>query len=195
MAQKGVDSTVILAYIQNSQSAASLTVDEIIYLRNQGVSTDAISALIQRGSQLQAARAAATPAPIASQPATVQAPAAPTTVVTAPAPQIIYNYVEPEPSYVYVNPPVYYRNYSWWPYYNSWGYNHTYYFYNNNWCYRPGGGWRGGSFHQRIDRRPPISGGGPHFNNPGSRPGPIGGGGIHRSPGGGGMSGRGGRRG
>ena len=103
------DQTVI-AYIHNAGLAYVLKADQILYLKQQGVSDAVITALL---TQQQA-----TPAP-APQPA---APA-----VSTPAPPPTVTYVQPAPTVTYVQPaPVYYPYYYAPPVY-YYGYPHPFF--------------------------------------------------------------------
>jgi hypothetical protein len=70
LAGSGVGEDVILAYIQNSQSAFSLSVDDVLYLKDVGLSSAVISAMLNHDAAMR------------NQPA----PAAPRTEAPAPAP-------------------------------------------------------------------------------------------------------------
>jgi hypothetical protein len=138
MHKAGVDASVLMAYVRNSPVAYHPSAKEIIYLRDQGISSDLISAMLQRGGELRdrAAEAQreernrATPPP-AAPPA---APAAPAPATPSPpqaaAPVVVYAN-NPDPVYpTYVNyaysyaAPAYY-NYA--PYYRSSCYYPSYY--------------------------------------------------------------------
>ena len=54
LAQSGVDESIILSYINNSGAAFNLTSDQIIYLKDIGLPSDAVTAMIQRDQQLDA---------------------------------------------------------------------------------------------------------------------------------------------
>jgi hypothetical protein len=95
-----VDESVILAFIENSETAYNPTSQDIIQLRELGVSSQIITALMRHGEGLrqtaresqkqvqteQAAAVAAAPAPATTQPTTVYNPpatyAAPVSTVT-----------------------------------------------------------------------------------------------------------------
>lgn len=176
LAQVGIDPAVIKAYVENSQIAAAPSVDEILYLRNQGVSSDTIAALIRRGNllQTQTTRVAQT-AQVAQTPAPQVVPApAPVYVSAPPAQTPVYVYSQPEPSYTYVEYPRY--DYGWsygWPVaygwssgiycssypYHRFGYNRSYPGYRNYASIGHGGfDHRGRDFGQ-VGNQPPT-----HFN-------------------------------
>jgi len=198
--QAKVSDGVIVNYIQNSGTIYSLKADEIVYLKQQGVSDNVLNAMLNQRGRLAGSSepAATTPSPTA---ASVQ-----TYAPAAPAPAVIYEQQAAPPSTVYVIPDTqtyqydtYY--YSGYPYY-SYPYYGGYY---NGWPavslsfgwggyygggYHGGGGFRGGGgeFH---------GGGGGGFRGDGGgiRGGGGGGGGIRGGGGGGGgIRGGGGRR-
>lgn len=133
MHKAGVDASVLLAFVQNSPVAYHPAAKEIIYLRDQGISSEIISALLRRGGELRdrAADAAreersrATPPAAPAAPPTPASPSPPQTA--APAPVVVYAnpvqavYTSPTyityPAYSYASPAYY--NYSYYrPYYN-----------------------------------------------------------------------------
>lgn len=137
MHKAGVDASVLLAFVQNSPVAYHPSAKEIIYLRDQGLSSEIISGLLRRGGELRdrAAEAAreersrATPPP--------PAPVAPPTPASPSPPQA----AAPAPVVVYANPtyPVYTS-----PTYVTYpAYNYAYAspaYYNYSYCrpyYRP----------------------------------------------------------
>jgi len=142
MHKAGVDASVLLAFVQNSPTAYHPSAKEIIYLRDQGVSSEIISALLRRGGELRdrAAEAAredrsrASPPPVApiAQPTPVSS--APPQA-TAPAPVVVYT----NPTYPAYTTPSYvtYSAYSYpWPaYYNYYNYSYCRPYYNRSFCY------------------------------------------------------------
>jgi len=121
LAGSGVEETVILSYITNSASVFNLSADEIIYLKDVGMSGAVITAALQRDLELkgsggsETAQAVApqenagittnwigaaqqpTPAQVAPQPvspaqAEAQPPAPAAQAVAAPAPQVAVTY-------------------------------------------------------------------------------------------------------
>lgn len=146
MHKAGVDASVLLAFVQNSPTAYHPSAKEIIYLRDQGLSSEIISAMLRRGGELRerAAEAAreersrATPPPAPAAPATPAPPQA-----AAPAPVVVYaNPVQPVytapsyvsyPAYSYASPAYY--NYSYYrPYYRPSYYGSAYVGYRSG-CY------------------------------------------------------------
>jgi Family of unknown function (DUF6600) len=92
LATSGVGDDVTLAYIQNSQAPFSLSANDILYLKDVGLSPQVTSAMIShdgalRGQQYAPAPAAPAPAPVVPPPSAVQpAPAPAPTVAATPAP-------------------------------------------------------------------------------------------------------------
>jgi hypothetical protein len=131
LAQAKVGDDVIISYIRNSGSSYGLNADQIIYLRQQGVSDNVINVMLNQP------KVASTPAPTPAQAEVSTAYAQPTTtyVQTAPA------------SSVYVIPNrqlYYYDNYYAQPYY------YPYYGWPSpavSLSFGSGGGFRGGGFH------------------------------------------------
>src|SRR5262249_33908992 len=68
LAKSGVGDEVMLTFIDASAVPYDLTVDEILYFNDLGVSQKVISAIVKHGKELRDAAAAAAPAP---QPAPV----------------------------------------------------------------------------------------------------------------------------
>jgi len=52
LSRAGMDEGVILSYVANSAGTFNLTADQIIYLKNQGVSSEVINAMIQHDQEL-----------------------------------------------------------------------------------------------------------------------------------------------
>jgi hypothetical protein len=115
LAQAKVSDDTIIAYIHNSGNSYGLDANQIIYLRQQGVSDNVLTVMLTQP------RPASAPAPTAPPPDNsyqAQAPAS-----SAPAPT---TYVQSAPSPVYVVPnsqPYYYNNYYYsQPYYYPYSY-------------------------------------------------------------------------
>jgi hypothetical protein len=100
LAESGVGDDVVVSYIQNSKSAFGLTADHILYLKDLGVSTESITAMLNHDKAVPGAPAVAsapTPAPsVPSAPQWTSQPSAPATVPTV---------ATPAPAYV-SNPPI-----------------------------------------------------------------------------------------
>ena len=152
LVQAKISDDTIIAYIRNSGNGYGLNADQIIYLRQQGVSDAVLSAMLNQpraGMPMPA-----TPAPVAASDYAEQA--SPTTV----APPVTYvpsipdttYYSEP---YVYYTSPYYYPAYAWYPSVTD--------------CYGWGGGWRGG-WHGGWRGSAPVWGGGWHGGWHGSAP-------------------------
>jgi hypothetical protein len=150
MHKAGVDASVLLAFVQNSPTAYHPSAKEIIYLRDEGVSSEIISAMLRRGGELRdrsaeatrEERSRATPPPAApAAPSTPAGPSPPQAAV--PAPEVVYAN-NPYPGYTYptyVSYPAYgytwpaYYNYSYCrPYYRSSCYPYAYGGYRSS-CY------------------------------------------------------------
>jgi len=94
MVQAGVDPTTLQTYIANAQSPFNLDADNIIYLKDMGVSSELINAMMQRDKILYAANVTP-PAPAPAAPVTY-APAAPppdTTQMAPPPQEVTVNYL------------------------------------------------------------------------------------------------------
>jgi hypothetical protein len=115
LAGGGVGDDVVLAYIQNSQAPFNLSADDVLYLKDIGVSPDVTSAMLSHDSTLRnqpqqyapAAQTPAVPAPVAPEapaPTATPPPAAappPTYVTSAPADvSYFYNDLSPYGTWV-----------------------------------------------------------------------------------------------
>src|SRR5580658_3811544 len=107
--QAKISDDTVIAYIRNSGNNYNLTANDILYLRQQGVSDAVLTAMLTQ-SRMNAT-SAYQPQPVTTQ---VQAPSpAPTAVYDSPV-----TYVQPAPTtYYYSNSYPYY-----YPYYNYYGY-------------------------------------------------------------------------
>ena len=124
LTQAKVNDDTIIAYIKNSGNSYGLNADQIIYLRQQGVSDAVLTAMLT-----QPKAAVSAPAP---QPAASTAYAEPSSTATV-APAVTY--VQTVPATVYYTQPYYYPAYGWYPpvsFSFGWGW---------------GGGWHGGGWH------------------------------------------------
>ena len=155
-----VGDEVIIAFIMNSGRIYHLSASEILYLREQGVSDQVLTAMLSAGQNVAATSAQAAPQPVA-QPALQPAPTGPTAVWAnsspQPAPaatQFAPAYVEAaapvyaQPSPVYAYPAPYYGYYDSWPYY--WGYpsvSFGFAFGRGYYGGYHGGGYHGGGYH------------------------------------------------
>lgn len=134
LAEAGTSDDVILAYIQNSTTAFDLSADQILYLRDVGVSSPVITGMLSRDNVLRTQSPPPAAAPVAVQPpepAPVAAPlvpeAQPTYVSSAP-PEVSYFYddLSPYGTWVQLNgvgwcwqPRVVVVNHAWRPYCDS----------------------------------------------------------------------------
>jgi hypothetical protein len=130
LTQAKVGDDTIIAYIKNSRNSYGLNADQIIYLRQQGVSDAVITTML---NQPQSGVAAYTPATPAPQPVTSTAGTEQVSTATV-APTMTY--VQPVPDTTYYGQPYYYPTYGWYPPVAlsfGWGWG-------GGW----GGGWHGG---------------------------------------------------
>ncbi|HTY88560.1 MAG TPA: DUF6600 domain-containing protein [Candidatus Acidoferrum sp.] len=109
LSQAGVDDSIILTFVRNSSGTFNLDSDKIIYLRDIGLPSDVINAMMQRDQQLQQQIAAANPPPAPETdtnpppeppPPPTEPPPPPTTEVTT---TYFYDTLAPYGSWVYVN--------------------------------------------------------------------------------------------
>jgi uncharacterized membrane protein YgcG len=150
-----VGDEAITAFISNSGRTYHLSVSEILYLREQGVSDQVVTAMLN--SRQNAASTAAQPAPqsAATGPTAdwVNSSPQPAPAAPQPAAQFAPTYVEAAPVYtqpspVYVYPAPSYGYYDPWPYY--WGYPSLsigFGFGGGHYGGYHGGGFHGGGFH------------------------------------------------
>jgi len=136
-----VGDEVIIAFISSSSRVYSLSVSEILYLREQGMSDQVVAAMLNTRQN-----ATATAAQVAPQPA----PIGPTSVWanTSPQPRAAPAYVPAAPLYtqpspVYVYPAPSYGYYDSWPYH--WGYPGLLFSFGFGGGHY--GGYRGGGYH------------------------------------------------
>jgi len=133
LVQAKISDDTVIAYINNSRINYGLDANQIIYLRQQGVSDAVVSAMLNqpKPGAVAAAPAAptATPAPAPAQVAS--APVAPTVTYVQSQPTVTYVQTPPT-TYYYTQPYYYYPSYAYYPPVSlSFGFG---------W----GGGWRGG---------------------------------------------------
>src|SRR5262245_47842826 len=136
MSRAQVSDDVIATYIQNTGTFYSLGPNDIVYLKDQGVSDRIINTMLDQrrianevAAQAQQQQAAAqAPAPAAENNSPVTTPAytdtqsaAPT--VTQPAASTLYVIPYPTPAYPYYSRPYYSYSY---PYFSSYSYYHPY---------------------------------------------------------------------
>jgi hypothetical protein len=151
LAQAKVGDDTIIAYIRNTGNSYGLDVNQIIYLRQQGVSDAVITTMLNQPKPVVAAATVATPAststaktaPLYSPRQREQIPAASASTSTAEtstatvAPTVTY--VQTVPATTYYYQPYYYPAYAWYPpvtFSFGWG-----------WGGWHGGGWHGGWHH------------------------------------------------
>jgi hypothetical protein len=163
-----VSDEAITAFISNSGRTYHLSVPEILYLREQGMSDQVLTAMLTAGQNVAAAAVQAAPQPMpqpAPQPVPQPASTGPTadwvnsSPQPAPAPtQFAPTYdaaapVYAQPAPVYTYPAPYYGYYDSWPYYSGYpaltlgfGFGGGYYggYYGRGYY---GGGYHGGGYH------------------------------------------------
>lgn len=127
LSKAGIGEPVTLAYIQSSPTPYSLDAQDIVRLRDQGVSSPVVTAMMQHGDELRRAAAEA-----GKQAQTVASVVATAPAVTTPAPATVTYVAEPSPqsssvSVTYFGSPNY-SCYSGYPYSYGVGYP-TYYSY------------------------------------------------------------------
>ena len=143
--QAKISDGVIVNYIQNSGTIYSLKADEIVYLKQQGVSDNVLNAMLNQRSRLTGS----------TEPATTTASPTAASVQTyapaAPAPAVIYEQQTAPPSTVYVIPDT--QTYLYDTYYYS-GYPYYSYPYYGGYYGWPAvslsfgwGGYYGGGYH------------------------------------------------
>jgi len=135
LAQAKVGDNTIIAYIKNTGNSYGLNADQIIYLRQQGLSDAVITTML---NQPRPGVAVATPTTPAPQPVASTAYRGPVSTATI-APTVTYVQTVPDTTYYYqpYYQPYYYPAYAWYPpvsFSFGWG----------GWW---GGGWHGGGWH------------------------------------------------
>jgi hypothetical protein len=183
MQERGIDKSVMRSYIESSPVAYQPTVEEIIYLHQQGLPDDLTTLLIHHGAQLRAQSPvpAQNQASIGADSTPVAAPVQPQQPIVVSTPAPVYNV--PSTTYVYSDPyPVYgpsvSLDFGFWgsPYWRSYPYYRSYGFHGGSYVSHGwSGGYHGGSDHGGYSGH--SYGGGGHFGG-GSHSG--GGGGHHR---------------
>jgi hypothetical protein len=135
LAQAKIGDDTIIAYIKNSRNSYGLTVDQIIYLRQQGISEPVITAMLNQPGPGVAVATPTTPAPQPVAASTATTASGSTATV---APTVTYVQTVPDTTYYYqpyYYQPYYYPDYAWYPpvtFSFGWGW---------------GGGWHGGGWH------------------------------------------------
>jgi hypothetical protein len=143
--QAKVGDATIISYIQNSGNSYNLTADQIISLRQQGISDAVITAMLNQPKPAAVPAAVPTPATPAPQPV-----APDNTAVTSTATQPAITYVQaqqPSVTYIQTVPTYYYQPYYPAPAYygySGWAFPLSLSFAWGN--YGHGGGWHGGGW-------------------------------------------------
>jgi hypothetical protein len=139
LAQAKVGDDTIVAYIKNTGNSYGLNADQIIYLRQQGVSDAVITTMLNQPRPGLAVATPTTPAPqpVASTAYRGQVP----TATVAPT----VTYVQTVPDTTYYSQPYYYPAYAWYPpvtFSFGWGGGWGGGWHGGGW----GGGWHGGGW-------------------------------------------------
>jgi len=169
--QAKVSDGIIVSYIQNSGTIYGLKADEIVYLKQQGVSDNVLNAMLNQRSRLTGS----------TEPATTTASSSTASAQTYASAAPATTYVQTVPSStVYVIPDTQTYQYDTWYYggypYYSYPYYGGYYGWpavslSFGWGGHYGGGWHGGGGYR--------GGGGGGFHGGGGGSGFHGGGGFH----------------
>src|SRR5438105_4984702 len=94
LAESGVGDDVVVAYIQNSQATFNLSADHVLYLKDLGLSSAIVTAMLNHDSGIRAQTQPSTPQPeVAPQP--VEGP--PPVYVSTPPPEVNYYYTDLSP--------------------------------------------------------------------------------------------------
>ncbi len=167
LAQSGVDESVVVSYVQRAPPTPPLSADQILYLRDVGISSSVLQALVEHGNASSISAAAPTTPPPESSVSTAEAatpPPAPAGGAPPPTSDAGYYYDSLAPYGTWVNVPAYgwcwqptvvVVNPSWRPYsdagcwyWSDWGwYWNSYYswgwapFHYGRWCQYPSYGW------------------------------------------------------
>jgi hypothetical protein len=130
LVQAKVSDDTIIAYVKNSGNSYGLDANQIIYLRQQGISDAVITTML---NQPRPAVAVATPTTPAPQPVASTAYSGPVSTATV-APMVTYVQTVPDTTYYYQPDyqPYYYPAYAWYP--------------PVSFSFGWGGGWRGGGW-------------------------------------------------
>ena len=136
LARANVSEDVIINYVQNSGNAYGLDANQILYLKQQGVSDRVINTMLNQPKSAIAAPTVATQATPSPQPVTASASTsmAETSIATV-APTVTYVQTVP-PTYYYYQPYYY-------PAYYGWAYPPVSFSFGWGWG-RGWGGWHGG---------------------------------------------------
>lgn len=102
--QAGLDESVVKAFVEKSTNSISPTADELIYLKDIGVSPRIVTTHIQQTARSREQAAAAVPAPVPAP--IVPAPPAPAAPAATPAPVAVAAAPAPAPAVPAFNPQV-----------------------------------------------------------------------------------------
>src|ERR1700720_4698746 len=156
LAQAGVSDEVILAYVQNSPAMFGLSADNILYLKDLGLSSQVIAGMLNRDSTLQSQPVPATPPPVAPppipEPATPPDAGPPPDYVGDPPEDVNYFYSDLSPYGAWVDldgvgwcwqPSVVVINHGWRPYCDGGHWANT----DDGWFWQSDYSWGWAAFH------------------------------------------------
>ena len=115
LAQAKIGDDTIIAYIKNSRNSYGLDANQIIYLRQQGISDAVVTAML---NQPGPGMAAATPTSPAPQPVAASTATTASGSTATVAPTVTYVQTVPDTTYYYqpyYYQPYYYPAYPWYP--------------------------------------------------------------------------------
>jgi hypothetical protein len=150
LAQAKVGDDTIVAYIQNSGTIYGLDANQIVYLKQQGVSSAVINTMLNQRTKLAGSAAQTEAQPDNSSPASTQ------TSTAVAQPTITYQTVPSSSVYVIPDTQTYYYDTYYQPYYYPYyGYSYPYpavslsFGFGGRWGggYYHGGGFHGGGWH------------------------------------------------
>jgi uncharacterized membrane protein YgcG len=147
LAQAKISDDTIISYIHNSANSYALDADQIIYLRQQGVSDAVVNVMLNQPRNAPVANAPAAPAATQQNNSSDTGSAQTTVAASQPA----TSYVQSAPSstvYVIPDTQTYYYNSSYYqPYYQPYYYGYPPVSLSFGFGGRWGGGWHGGGYH------------------------------------------------
>jgi len=160
LAQSGVSDDVIRAFIEQSQSYYNLSGADITALKNAGVSSQVLTAMLNHDSALRGQVQSASPVAatvVAPQPTVTQSDAVPATAITSqmPATTTVVTQSEPPPPQLEVIPISLGPDYLWTPGWWSWN-GGAWIWIGGRWHYpvRPGHVWFHGNFYHGRGAEP-----------------------------------------
>lgn len=145
LSKANISDDTIISYIQNSGNSYGLDADQIIYLKEQGVSANVINAMInQKNRAVAVSVPTPSPAPVVDQDQSVQY-AQPNAVPTTTPPPVVGDSAPSSTVYVIPDTQTYYYDANYAPYYYGYyGYGWPAVSLSFGWGYGGWGGYRGG---------------------------------------------------